>query len=148
MEGMKHLMSSSEVIASVIGGGLFLLMFGLLMFVFRLHRKSRAESAQSMISVEENARQIRERLASAETELARLHNIVGELEEQARLVAGAPAKSWSNINRRTQAVRMLKNGGSSDSIATQLAISPGEVELIRRVQRLTEEKSSISAISS
>ena len=105
--------------------------------LFRLHYRLRQEYREGVTAAEESRRNLASRLEQAQSEIVRMGASIRDLEEQVRLAAGAQAKSWSNIDRRVQAVRMLRNGTSADRVAAELAMAPGEVDLIRSVQRLT-----------
>jgi hypothetical protein len=106
---------------------------------FRGLRRNATAGAESASTLQGQIRQLEARLQESAIDVARLQTQVRELEEQARLVSGAPAKSWTNINRRTQAVRMLRSGSTPDRVAAELSITREEVDLIRKVQRFTTE---------
>ena len=118
-------------------GGASLAACMVLASLFRLYYTLRRECRQGLAAAQESEKNLATRLDEAKNEISRMGACIRELEEQVRLAAGAQAKSWSNIDRRVQAVRMLRNGTSADRIAAELAMAPGEVDLIRRVQRLT-----------
>src|SRR5688572_5041023 len=63
---------------------------------------------------------MRDSVNAAEASLAALRADLRAAEEQFRLSAGAPVKSWSNISNRTQALRMLRAGLSTQQIAAEL----------------------------
>jgi hypothetical protein len=73
-------------------------------------------------------------LAAHRTDISRLEVLVRDLEEQSRLNAGASAKSLVNINKRTQALRMLRGGEAPNRVANALGMSRGEVDLLVKVQ--------------
>ena len=103
--------------------------------------------------------EIRQSVKMAEESVAGLRADLQAAEEQFRISAGAPGKSWSNINRRTQALRMLRGGEKPRRIASELGMSAGEVDLILKVnsiasntfhpenQSRVENESSILSIS-
>jgi hypothetical protein len=97
-------------------------------------------------AVKQRAEIAERRLLTAEAALPKLQSQIADLEEQVRLSSGAPAKSWTNINRRTQAVRMLRAGDKPSQVAAELSMSRAEVDLIRKVQTLTAPESSIFSI--
>jgi hypothetical protein len=111
-----------------------------------LNNARQREAARNEEAADQRAELAERRLLAAETALARMQSQVTDLEEQARLSCGAPAKSWTNINRRTQAVRMLRAGEKPSQVAAELSISRAEVELIRKVHSLTSTESSIFSI--
>ncbi len=111
-----------------------------------LQKARKKELARDLEAVSQRAELAERRLHTAEATLARFQSQVADLEEQVRLSSGAPAKSWTNINRRTQAVRMLRAGDKPSQVAAELSMSRAEVELIRRVQSLTSPESSIYSI--
>jgi hypothetical protein len=113
-----------------------------------LTRTRDRESARGMEGINLRVELAERRLQAAEIALAHIKSQMTDLEEQARLSSGAPAKSWTNINRRTQAVRMLRAGDRPSQVATELSMSRAEVELIRRVQSLTSQESSIFPVGS
>ena len=104
--------------------------------LFRLYYKLRRECRQAADAAQQAEKNLASRLEEAQEQMTRMGACIRELEEQVRLAAGAQAKSWSNIDRRVQAVRMLRNGTAAGRVAAELAMSPGEVDLIRSVQRL------------
>lgn len=112
----------------------------------RLQKANKRESARDLDAVNQRAEIAERRLLTAEAALAKLQSQVADLEEQVRLSSGAPAKSWTNINRRTQAVRMLRAGDKPSQVAAELSMSRAEVDLIRKVQTLTAPESSIFSI--
>jgi hypothetical protein len=118
-------------------GGVCLAASVVLAGLYRLHYALRRECRHGLTAAEESDKDLAGRLDEALSEIARMGACIRDLEEQVRLAAGAQAKSWSNIDRRVQAVRMLRNGTSADRVAAELAMAPGEVDLIRSVQRLT-----------
>ena len=106
----------------------------------RTGRKLRSECLDAVAFAQHTSvAEVETRLQEFGHQVAKLQAQVYELEEQARLASGAQAKSWSNISGRTQAIRMIRNGSSSDRVAAELSMTPGEVDLIRRVQQLTAD---------
>jgi DNA-binding NarL/FixJ family response regulator len=58
------------------------------------------------------------------------------LEDRAQLlVPPSPSKSGMNLNKRTQAVRMLHRGESPEQVASALGLPISEVSLLWKVQR-------------
>jgi TolA-binding protein len=106
-------------------------------FFVYLQAGQRAAWKLSIEAADERAQQAASRLDSAEASITRIQAQVSELEDNIQLLSGAPAQSWTNINRRTQALRMIRGGDKSSRIAAELSMSRGEVELIRRVHDLT-----------
>jgi hypothetical protein len=125
----------TAIIAAV--GGACLVTCILLVSLYWLHHRLRRECREGLTAAQESEKNLSVRLNEAQSEIARMGGCIRDLEEQVRLAAGAQAKTWSNIDRRVQAVRMLRNGTSADRVAAELAMTPGEVDLIRSVQRLT-----------
>lgn len=131
-------MTNVEIILAAVQAAFFVALVVGLAFAFRGLRRNAAagtENATTATTLQQQVRQLEARLEESATDVARLQTQVRELEEQARLVSGAPAKSWTNINRRTQAVRMLRSGSTPDRVASELSITREEVDLIRKVQR-------------
>jgi hypothetical protein len=59
-----------------------------------------------------------------------------DLEERAQLlVPPSPSKSGMNLNKRTQAVRMLHRGEAPEQVAAALGLPISEVSLLWKVQR-------------
>ncbi len=52
------------------------------------------------------------------------------------LVAPRPLPSGLNLNKRSQAVRMLRRGAAADTVAAALTLPLPEVQLLLRVQQL------------
>jgi hypothetical protein len=52
-----------------------------------------------------------------------------------------PARSGLNLNRRVQAVRLLRRGEDIGHVCAALGVARGEIELLIRVQRLAAERS-------
>ena len=75
----------------------------------------------------------RRRLDALGLELADLRKDIDALPEPAQ---GVAPQSALNLNRRTQALRMLRHGEASEQIATTLSLPRKEVELLVKVQRL------------
>jgi hypothetical protein len=112
----------------------------------RLNQSRKSESARNQEALNQRAELVERRLLAAETALARVQSQLADLEDQARLSSGAPVKSWTNINRRTQAVRMLRAGEKPAQVAAELSMTPAEVELIRKVHSITSTASSIFSV--
>jgi hypothetical protein len=108
-------------------------------FAFRGLRQSKTVAADAVTDLQDNVRQLEAKLEAAELTIGRLQNQTRQVEEQASLMSGTQAKSWTNINRRSQAIRMLKSGSTPDRVAAELSLTRGEVELIRKVERLTND---------
>jgi methylphosphotriester-DNA--protein-cysteine methyltransferase len=101
-----------------------------------LIRNVKSGARRSEEQVEAALAELRDRLKTAEDAIVRLRSDLQTVEEQFRVSAGVPAKSWSNITRRTQALRMLKAGQKPQRIAAELGMSAGEVDLIAKVTRI------------
>lgn len=67
---------------------------------------------------------LNERLTAAEKALAVVRSMP------------AHARTSLNLNRRAEVLRLLNRGLSSESVAEQLGIAPGEVDFIRKVDRM------------
>jgi len=91
---------------------------------------------QSVRETEITLAAMRESVKAAEASLAALRADLRVAEEQFRISAGAPTKSWSNISNRTQALRLLRAGVNPQQIAAELNLSGGEVELITKVSNI------------
>jgi hypothetical protein len=100
------------------------------------HRALKLESKKAAEALEQRTQQAEQKVEATEAVLSVLRAQLAGLEEQVQLSSGTPAKSWTNINRRTQALRMLRSGDKSDRVASELSMSKGEVELIRRVHTI------------
>ena len=72
------------------------------------------------------------RITALESELAGLKR---EMESMPALVA-TPAGAGINLNKRTQALRMMKLGEGPEHIASALSLPRKEVELLVKVQRM------------
>jgi hypothetical protein len=103
--------------------------------------KHKAATRQSTEQAEQAAAELRQRLIAAEDAIGRLRADLQTAEEQFRVSAGAPAKSWSNINRRTQALRMLRSGQKPQRIAAELSMTAGEIDLISKVTSIMSNNS-------
>lgn len=58
------------------------------------------------------------------------------LEDRSQLlVPPVPSKSGMNLNKRTQAIRMLHRGEAPEQVAAALGLPLGEVNLLWKVQR-------------
>ena len=125
------------IVSTFVYAGPYVAIFAAAALGFYLRRKSAWQSMRSLEAMTQRAESVEERLRAAEVALAEMRSQVADLEEQARLSSGAPAKSWTNINRRTQAVRMLRAGDAASHVAAELSMSRAEVELIRKVHSLT-----------
>ena len=134
------------ILQILIAGGPYAAVCVAMAVFMRLHSTSKRESARNLEAAGQRADSAEGRMQAAEAALAQIQSQVADLEEQARISSGALAKSWTNINRRTQAVRMLRAGDKPSQVAAELSMSRAEVELIRRVQSLTSPESSIYSI--
>ena len=140
-------MTTAEMILSIfVAAGPYAALCVAIAISLWLQKARKKETARELETVSQRAELAEGRLHTAEATLARVQSQVADLEEQVRISSGAPAKSWTNINRRTQAVRMLRAGDKPSQVAAELAMSRAEVELIRRVQSLTSSESSIYSI--
>ena len=132
-------MTNVEIILMAAQAALFALVAAGFIVTFRGLRGSKAVAAEAVADVQDRIRQLEAKLEAAELTIGRLQNQTRQVEEQASLMSGTPAKSWTNINRRSQAIRMLKSGATPDRVAAELSLTRGEVELIRKVERLTSD---------
>ncbi|MCL4784565.1 MAG: hypothetical protein KJZ70_16140 [Bryobacterales bacterium] len=97
----------------------------------------------SQESMERNASDARRRLSESDIALAEVRTGVEELQSRfedvesyaAVCVPQKPASSGLNINRRVEAVRLLKEGHSEEQVAAELAIALSEVRLIGHLER-------------
>jgi|WetSurMetagenome_2_1015567.scaffolds.fasta_scaffold779364_2 hypothetical protein len=77
-------------------------------------------------------------IAAVRADFNALNDRFDELEERTgMLVAPPPAISGLNLNRRTQALRMLARGEQPDRIAAALDLPLGETALLAKVRRLS-----------
>jgi hypothetical protein len=143
---MKEMITPEIVLQILIAGGPYAAVCVAMAVFMRLHNRFTMESARGVETASQRAESAERRMQAAEAALAQIQSQVADLEEQALLSSGALAKSWTNINRRTQAVRMLRAGDKPSQVAAELSMSRAEVELIRRVQSLTSHESSIYSI--
>ncbi len=67
----------------------------------------------------------------------RLNEAQSELPEAAVAVLPAPVRSGFNVNRRVQAMRMLRRGEDVAHVAAALGVPRREVELLIHVQKLS-----------
>ncbi|HUS04943.1 MAG TPA: hypothetical protein VMZ52_01505 [Bryobacteraceae bacterium] len=75
-------------------------------------------------------------IQSSAAELRQLQAELREVEAKASLlVPPAPSKSGMNLNKRTQASRMLLRGESPDHVAAALGLPLCEVRLLFKIQR-------------
>lgn len=97
----------------------------------------------SQESTERNGSDAKRRLSESELTLAEVRAGVEELQSRfvdvesyaAVCVPQKPASSGLNINRRVEAVRLLKDGHSEERVAAELAIALSEVRLIGHLER-------------
>jgi uncharacterized coiled-coil protein SlyX len=88
-------------------------------------------------------RDLQERLPQALSGVERLQETVAELEERFQEVesyAGVcvpprPAPSGLNLNRRVEAVRLLREGATEEQVAAELSLALSEVRLISHLER-------------
>ena len=106
-----------------------------------LIRNVKAQARQSGSESESVIAELRQRMTAAESGLIRLRTDLQTAEEQFRASAGSPAKSWSNISCRTQALRMLRAGQKPHDIAAELSMTIGEIELIAKVTSIVSHAS-------
>jgi hypothetical protein len=74
---------------------------------------------------------------------ADLDKVLAQLREEARTSRTAPepvSLTGMNLNKRTQAVRLLRRGEDVGHIAAALGIPRGEVELLVRVQQMSAKR--------
>lgn len=96
-------------------------------------RSSNKKNAQEF---EVRAEELRAESAARVRELAELRQEVTEAADQFKTSAQSTPRTWSNLNRRTQAVRLLRTGENAQRIAEQLEMGRGEVELLHKVQSI------------
>jgi len=83
----------------------------------------------------------KKKLAALESDWNAKLEVLGERwEELSRvselLVPPSPPRSGLNLNKRSQALQMLRRGETPEEIAATLAIPQNEVELLEKVQRI------------
>lgn len=97
-----------------------------------------ARESMERSSKEAQRRQSESDLALAELR-ARLEDIQGRFDDvesyAAVCVPQKPATSGLNINRRVEAVRLLKEGRSEEQVAAELALALSEVRLIGHLEK-------------
>jgi hypothetical protein len=105
-----------------------------LLYMFLRLRHHAATLRKALQSAEEtHATELRE----TRTALADLAERVRQAEDRAGvLVAPKPLPSGLNLNKRSQAVRMLRRGATVDTVASTLMLPLPEVQLLLRVQQL------------
>jgi hypothetical protein len=110
--------------------GMIAVAFGLCGYLFlSVKREARAADRRWRQEIEiSNAR-----LSAMEIEISGLKK---EFESIPAATAAPPAGSGINMNKRTQALRMMRLGEGPDHIATALSIPRKEVELLVKVQRM------------
>lgn len=114
--------------------GAYVIVFGACGSIALLYRRSKSRLSEAVLASEERCNELRSELRAQRVALEMLRSHVAEAEQQLKAAAAAPASSWSNINRRTQVLRMLRTGRSAGSIASELKMTRGEVDLIEKVQ--------------
>jgi hypothetical protein len=62
-------------------------------------------------------------------------------------VIAAPVRSGFNLNRRTQAIRLLRRGENASHVAAAVGVPQQEIELLIRVQKMAAGASSSAAES-
>ena len=87
-------------------------------------RRAAAERAESLAGA---LRQLEARIAEVERDLEGTPSI-------------AAAGSGMNLNRRTQALRLIRKGEAPDRIAAVLSLPLKEVELLSKVNRVASER--------
>jgi len=79
-----------------------------------------------------------------ETELGKLRGVLAELKQRLeeceqrseQLVPPQAPASGFNLNRRTQALRLLRRGDTPDHVARSLSVPKQEVELLQKIQQI------------
>ncbi len=56
-----------------------------------------------------------------------------------------PLRSGLNMNKRVQAIRLLRRGEDAGHIAAALGVTQREIELLMRVQRLSAQRASAAS---
>jgi hypothetical protein len=84
----------------------------------------------------------REMQANARKDRRRMEEIAAALrptaqgEPPAPAIFAAPARPGFNLNRRTQAIRLLRRGESASHVSAALGVPQPEIELLIRVQKM------------
>lgn len=78
-----------------------------------------------------------EALASFEQKLEELKRELRDLEQLSGGFAPPPAGSGINLTKRTQVLRMVRNGAGQADIASTLHLPRGEVDLLVKVHKLS-----------
>lgn len=98
------------------------------------------------------ARKERDRLDAIALRLTAAERLEPALHYEAAAAApatGAPEpvilRSGMNMNKRMQAVRLLRRGEDPSHVAAALGVTRREVELLMRVQKLSAQRASLSA---
>lgn len=108
---------------------LIVIAFGLCGYLFVSVKKDLQSSERRRKQESETASR---RITVLESELAVLKK---EMESMPALVA-TPGGAGINLNKRTQALRMMKLGEGPEHIASALSLPRKEVELLVKVQRM------------
>jgi hypothetical protein len=116
---------------------LIVIAFGLCGFLFVSVKKDLHGSERRR---KEDLEKAASRITALENELAGLRK---EMEALPSLVA-TPAGAGINLNKRTQALRMMKLGEGPEHIAAALSLPRKEVELLVKVQRMLLDPANVS----
>jgi DNA-binding NarL/FixJ family response regulator len=78
--------------------------------------------------------------AQARMNRAHFDKVLAELRETAQAASEPIPLSGMNLNKRTQAVRLLRRGEDVGHIAAALGVPRGEVELLVRVHKMSAQR--------
>lgn len=102
-----------------------------------LHVRLKRESRARWVELEQALARLEEELAGMRRVLDGLSERVSQLDAVAERVAGLPlAGSGLNLNKRSQAVRMLRRGEHPGRVAAALGLPEGEVSLLWKMCQL------------
>jgi hypothetical protein len=110
-----------------------------LSFVVLFHAQATARSSQARSK--EIEEQMESTLRTTEANMQALAAELHDLERQPALLAGPAApRSGFNLGKRTQALRLHRQGESPEKIAASLELPRQEVELLLKVHRIVLSK--------
>lgn len=120
------------------------LLLTILFVILSLSGFALALGLQARKQMEASQRRANRRQQQLEAELGKLRGCVDDLRERLaeceqhaqQLVAPQAPASGFNLNRRTQAIRLLKRGDRPEQVAQALSIPRQEVQLLQKVQQL------------
>ena len=130
-------MNSLVILLGVVTG--LVLAAIVLSFMVLLHMQSLARSGHARAG--EMEQRIQAALKTAEADIRTLGNELHELELQPALNGSPPVpRAAFNLGKRTQALRMHRQGDSAEKIAASLELPRQEVELLLKVHRIVLSK--------